>query len=264
MTGCSADKPASASKSAITTAAASERDATVDAGRGAGYTYQITYPQLSTSMATLTAALHAFADKAKQDFVATGLNARAPAEPTHTLDLEFDIARNTSDFVSVLATGSEYIGGAHGLPIQVSFNWHRDDAKLVTLPELFSDPDAALRALSDESRRQLEGRFETKLREEATPMSGQQTASDRTKMKSWIEQGTEPQAQNFDVFLVDGLDTQAIGLTLIFPPYQVASYADGIQQVEVPAKVFYALLKPEYRDAFAIDTEAEKLSPTTR
>jgi hypothetical protein len=28
--------------------------------------------------------------------------------------------------------------------------------------------------------------------------------------------------------------------------------------VEVPAKVFYDLLKPEYKNAFAIDTEANK------
>ena len=80
-------------------------------------------------------------------------------------------------------------------------------------------------------------------------------------MREAVERGTEPVPANFSVFLVDGLETKAIGLTLIFPSYQVASYADGAQQVEVPAKVFYALLKPEYSDAFQIDTEAAKLAP---
>jgi hypothetical protein len=31
--------------------------------------------------------------------------------------------------------------------------------------------------------------------------------------------------------------------------------------VEVPAKVFYDLLKPEYRDAFSVDVEEIKRSP---
>ena len=264
LTGCDGNKPQTSSKSAISAAAASERDAAIDSGHGEGYTYQITYPQLSARMATLTAALRAFADKAKQEFVSERTTSRTTQDPAFSLEVEFDIARNTADFVSVLASGSEFTGGAHGLPIQASFNWHRTDAKLVTLAELFNDPDAALRALSDETRRQLEGRLEVKLRDETASMSDKQAASYSKEMKSWIEKGTEPVAQNFDVFLVDGLDTQAIGLTFIFPPYQVASYADGAQQVEVPAKVFYKLLKPQYRDAFAIDTEADKLGAAAR
>jgi hypothetical protein len=89
-------------------------------------------------------------------------------------------------------------------------------------------------------------------------MTPAQQASDIQSMRRWIEKGTAPDAANFAVFLVDGLDTRAIGVTVIFPPYQVAPYADGPQQVEVPAKVFYDLLKPEYKNAFAIDTEANK------
>ncbi|MGA9335182.1 MAG: DUF3298 domain-containing protein [Rudaea sp.] len=257
LAGCGADQPAASSASAIRAAAASERDATIDAGSGAGYKFSIYYPQLSARMAPLTAALHEFADKAKQDIVEVGTQPRSKDEPVRTLDLEFGIARNTSDFVSVLGTGSEFAGGAHGMPIEVSFNWHRSDAALVTLSDLFTDSDQGLHALSDEARRQLEGRYETRLHDEGSAMSAKQMAADVANMKRWIETGTEPKAQNFNVFLVDGLDTQAIGLTLIFSPYQVASYADGPQQVEVPAKIFYALLKPKYRDAFAIDSEAQ-------
>lgn len=264
VVGCSADQHVAPSASAISAAAASERDPLIDAGSDSGYTFSIKYPQLSARMATLTSALHAFADKAKQEFVATSTGSRSKDEPGYTLALDFDIARNTSDFVSVLGNGGEYTGGAHALPIQASFNWHRSDGKLVTLPDLFVDANAALHALSDESRRQLQGRFETRLRDEGAAVPAKELASNIASMKDWVEKGTEPSAENFDVFLVDGLDTQAIGLTLIFPPYQVASYADGSQQIEVPAKVFYTLLKPQYHDAFAIDTEAEKLSPTTR
>jgi len=120
---------------------------------------------------------------------------------------------------------------------------------------------AALATLSEEARRQLEGRYETRLRE-GTPDQAQ--ASALKKMREWVERGTEAKPENFAVFLVDGLETKAIGLTLVFPPYQVAAYADGTQQLEVPAKVFYPLLKPEYREAFQIDTEAGKLAPGAR
>jgi hypothetical protein len=44
----------------------------------------------------------------------------------------------------------------------------------------------------------------------------------------------------------------------VFPPYQVAPYADGAPQVEVPARLFHSLLKAEYVAAFHWDTEAEK------
>jgi hypothetical protein len=95
-------------------------------------------------------------------------------------------------------------------------------------------------------------------------MTPAQLAADAQSTKKWVEEGTAPTPANFAVFLIDGLDTRAIGVTVVFPPYQVASYADGPQQVEVPAKVFYDLLKPEYKDAFAIDTQARQLGAGVR
>jgi hypothetical protein len=155
--------------------------------------------------------------------------------------------------MSVLARGSMDTGGAHPLPLLASFNLHVGDDKVIALADLFADANAALKAVSEEARRQLEGRAEATLRE-TTPE--QNRADELKRMREWIERGTEAKADNFAVFLVDGIDAKAIGLTLLFPPYQVAPYADGAQQIEVPAKVFYELLKPEYRTAFIIDTEA--------
>ena len=39
-------------------------------------------------------------------------------------------------------------------------------------------------------------------------------------------------------------------LRLLFPAYQVAPYAAGLQQVAVPAAQFVDLLRPEFRAAF--------------
>jgi len=41
------------------------------------------------------------------------------------------------------------------------------------------------------------------------------------------------------------------GLTLIFPPYQVAAYVYGTQTVDAPAAIFAKFLKPAYQGDFA-------------
>ena len=77
-----------------------------------------------------------------------------------------------------------------------------------------------------------------------------------------VDKGTEPEADNFAAFLVDGVDGKAIGITLIFPPGQVAADADGAQQVEVPVKLFADAIKPEYRDAFDKESAVSNAQPT--
>ena len=174
----------------------------------------------------------------------------------YQLDITFNVARRTDDFVSVLVDGSSYTGGAHPNPLVASFVLHTSDHKLVTIGDLFVDTDAAMKILSDESRRQLEGRFDAQLRDQVG--EGSALAPALKDMREWVARGTEPKPQSFAVFLVDGLESKAIGLTLVFSPYQVAPYVDGAPQIEVPAKLFHALLKPEYVGAFHWDTEAEK------
>ncbi len=239
----------------IGTANATETAASEDSGHGKGYEFRIRYPALQPAWAPLVAAMRDFAAPLKRDLLDSAPTASATGRH-YDLTLDFSIARHTEAFVSALADGDIDTGGAHPAPIVASFNLHPADGKLLSIMELFTNADAGLEALSAEARRQLEGRYEAKVRDNPSAMTPAQQASDIQSMRRWIEQGTEPKAENFRVFLVDGLDTKAIGLTLIFPPYQVAAYADGKQQIEVPAKVFYDLLKPEYRDAFAIDTEA--------
>jgi len=253
--GCSehaADR--SAPTAAIASAAAAETQPETDAGKGSGYTFRIVYPALAPEWRALDAAIRQFAAAQKRDFVGASTVPDRVAGTDYSLDLNFSVARRTADFVSVMASGSAFVGGAHGMPIVASFNLDLADGKLKTLSDLFADAQTGLQALSAECRRQLEGRYEARLREDP----GAATTAQQASMKLWVEKGTAPAPANFGTFLIDGLDARAIGVTVIFPPYQVASYADGTQQVEVPAKVFYDLLKPEYKDAFAIDTEALK------
>jgi hypothetical protein len=261
IAGCERSPSVSASPPISVARAQEPVAADEDAGQGNGYAFHVRYPRLPAEWGALADALRRYAATQKKDFIDTRIADESLNAPPYALDLEFNVSRRTADFVSVLANGSADMGGAHPAPIIASFNLHTDDGKLIGLADLFSEPGAALNAISAEARRQLEGRYEAKLRD-SLPAKDQ--PSGLKTMHEWVWRGTEPTAANFSVFFVDGLEAKAIGLTLIFPPYQVASYADGTQQVEVPAKVFYDLLKPEYRDAFQIDTEAEKLAPGSR
>lgn len=237
------------------TTPAVDNGAFVDTGKGTGYTFHIAYPPLPANWSALDKAMREFGAANKREVIASNPDWKA-GEAEASLDLSFDIARRTANFISVLSNGGIFTGGAHGMPLTASFNLNLTSGKLIVLNDLFTDPALALEALSNECRRQLDARFEARLREVDAGAAPEQLAADLDAARQWIEKGTAPNPENYRVFLVDGLDAPAIGLTLIFTPYQVASYADGVQQVEVPAAVFYKLLKPYYRDAFAIDTQA--------
>jgi hypothetical protein len=244
--------PAGAHSSSVNAANSS---ALAEEGRGPGYEFHIRYPD--SEWRVLNQALRGYAAQRKQQFLGAMAPAgdRAADTPLAALDLEFDIARRTEDFISVVARETAH-SGADAAPAIASFVLHPADAKLLSIVDLFTTPASALQALSDESRRQLEGRYEAILRQSA---GNENVLAPLLKsMQAGVEHGTQAEAANFSVFLIDGIDSKAIGLTLIFSQAQLAASSGGEQQVEVPAKVFYDLLKPEYRDTFSVDTEELK------
>ena len=66
-----------------------------------------------------------------------------------------------------------------------------------------------------------------------------------------IEQGTEPEVENFANFEpVLGPGGKIAALRFVFPPYQVGPYSDGTQTVEVPAAVLLPHIAPAERGLF--------------
>ena len=61
-------------------------------------------------------------------------------------------------------------------------------------------------------------------------------------LDDWIVSGTQPKADNYDVFLL-----RKEGLTLVFNPYRVAPYVFGERRVTVPWTELYEYLTPEWR-----------------
>jgi hypothetical protein len=254
---CNPGAPVDPAGAHSASANATNSSALAEEGRGPGYEFHIRYPDLPPEWQVLNQALRSYAAQRKQQFLGAMTPAadRATDTPLAALDLEFDIARRTEDFISVVARETAH-SGADAAPAIASFVLHPADAKLLSIVDLFTTPATALQALSEESRRQLEGRYEANLRQNA---GNETTLAPLLKnMQAGVAHGTRADAANFTVFLIDGIDSKAIGLTLIFPQAQLAATSGGEQQVEVPAKIFYDLLKPEYRDAFSVDTEELK------
>jgi hypothetical protein len=168
------------------------------------------------------------------------------------LRIGFRLAARTSDFASVREAGFQDTGGAHPAPIDAAIVYDTHAQRTVPLEDLFANADAARKALADFARAALTEKMMAQ-----APGSGEgspQAIRDwKASAKQMVEQGTQPTSQNFANYIVRAgaqPDEPSPGLTLIFPPYQVAAYVYGTQTVDVPARVFAAYLRPAYRSAF--------------
>ena len=168
--------------------------------------------------------------------------------------IDFKLAARTNAFVSVRETGFQDTGGAHPAPIDAAIVYDIHAHRTITLDDLFSNPDAARKALADYARADLMKKI---MAQAPKPGEGSPEAVKEWKAnaKQMIDHGTQPTPRNFANFIVRATDNPldpSPGLMLIFPPYQVAAYVYGTQTVFAPTAVFVQLLKPQYRNAFGI------------
>lgn len=252
--------PAGAASTATTFAATSHSAGTAglpgDHADTKRYKIAITLPTLPADQQPLADALRTTADNAKREFV------KALPDPVELpefadrqlqLLLDFKIAANTSAFTSIRETGMQDTGGAHPIPVQAAFVFDRTAGRLIALDELFVDPDAARTALAKFAHKALLRKFTADV---PRPEDGSSPAAIRewkSNMMQMLDDGTKPTAANYSVFVVraGGEENPASpGLSLIFPPYQVAPYVYGTQTIDVPANVFAHFLKSEYKNAF--------------
>jgi hypothetical protein len=215
------------------------------------------YPSLRSELEPLAGAMHAYTQAQRAELVERVKKLKPEAESAERpgkLDLDFTVATQTVDFVSAIAQGQADAGDARPAPLLATFNQHLPSGKIVGLSDLFTDPAAALKIFSDETRRRLHAEYETRLYNQNLPEK--ELAARMKAMHALVEAGAEPKAENFAAFLIDGVDGKAIGITLIFPPGRMAAETEGAQQVEVPVKLFADAIKPEYRSAFDEESAA--------
>jgi hypothetical protein len=249
---------ASAGEPVIAPVPAATADAKLpgDHARTRRYEIAITLPTLPAADAPLTNALRAAADHTKREFLAALPDpAELPEFANRRLQLflTYKVAATTPAFTSVRESGSEDTGGAHPIPIEATFVLDRKAGRLITLDDLFADPDAARTAIAKVTHAALLGRFMAKA---PTPREGSAEAIREWKgnLLQMLDGGTRPTSVNYSLFVVRAgarPDAPSPGLTLVFAPYQVAPYVYGTQTVDIPTETFAQFLKPRYAAAFA-------------
>lgn len=251
VVGCSKQPDKQADTSAPKTTQATSLPA--DQSSTKRYKIDISLPQLPSDAAPLATTLRQVANTAKREFLKMLPDPQQfPefADRQMSLTLDFKQVADTARFISVRETGGEFTGGAHPIPIDASFVYDRKLQQVIPLTALFKAPDDARQQLADFSRKALMQQLDKR----ADKLSGEDAANWRKSSIEMISEGTKATAVNFSYFVVRaGANKSAPspGISLIFPPYQVAAYVAGTQIVEVPAAQLSGLLKPAYQEAFA-------------
>jgi hypothetical protein len=220
------------------------------------YKIAIALPTLPADEASLAAAMRTTADNAKREFLqALPDPDQLPemADRQFALVLDFKLVAATPAFTSVRETGAQDTGGAHPIPIQAAFVYDRKHNRQIALDDLFTQPDAARKALANFAHDVLLKKFMANAPKagEGSPAALREWKSNMLQM---LDGGTRPTTVNYSVFVVRAgamQDAASPGLTLIFPPYQVAPYVEGAQTVDVPARVFARFLRADYQSAFS-------------
>lgn len=133
-----------------------------------------------------------------------------PAEVPWSLSYSYEIKYKGPSLVSILFTGSSFCGGAHPTPIYYCVNYNLVKAKTVVMKDIFVKGSGYYEKLSLLCIKELKKR-------------------DISSNSELINDGASPKAENFECFYFS-----SAALVVIFPPYQVAPYVAGAQEVAIP------------------------------
>ena len=210
----------------------------------------ITYPKGVTLPSGLAQEIKAYADASRKRLVGAAAPHKAgDAGVPYDMSLEFrQIAPQAQGLIAIAADGSLYSGGAQGDPLIRRFLWDTRSGGLIRAQDLVTG-DAGWVAISNSARETLLGQIRTRMEDDKQVPEEIDKAI--AKMTPIVESGTQPAASEFSEFepMIDA-QGKLVGLTFVFPPYQVAGYSDGIQRADVPVAVFQQYLDPKYRGLF--------------
>jgi len=144
-----------------------------------------------------------------------------PDRPGYSMDISYQTLYADPGLISVQFINSDYTGGAHGNYGFTAFNYDLQHGVLLTLADLFQPNSNYLKVISDYCIAQLK--------------------KDEVGDAEWIRRGAGPKPENYK----DGWNITADGLEITFGPYQVASYAEGPQEIEIPYSALKSIIKPD-------------------
>lgn len=191
-----------------------------------GYKIDIKYPEISGCNANAKKVFNSyFRDYVLEEvskFKKLVSEFEGPKEFTANLDYTFEVKCKSERLVSVMLSGYMFSGGAHGMPQFNSTLFDLKNAKKLELKDLFLKNSKYIEKISQFCINTLRNKEELK------------------ESFSFIEEGASPKEENFNLFFITGE-----GITFIFPPYQVAPYYLGTQEVFVPYASLQDVLDPK-------------------
>lgn len=183
--------------------------------------YPVVHGLTTAASRAVNGALLAAVDHAETSFTSqVPLSAPGPGIPYSGLKASFATVRAGGGIVSFELYITQWdAGAAHPVTAVQTFNFNTATGHEYSLRELFNPGSSYLDALSSISRSMLAAQ----LGQGGSP--------------SVIDQGTAPAPANFSAWALGDAS-----LHVVFSDYQVASYAQGIQEVKIPYSRLAGLL----------------------
>lgn len=145
-----------------------------------------------------------------------------------SLAVDFEVRESNPSILTVLYSGSSFLGGAHPQPLYSVQLLSLKDGRPVSLASCFLPRSPWLQTLAQEARRELKQRKEIELGD-------------------WSAEGSAPKASNYELAM-----PEANGVRVMFAPYQVAPYAAGTIEVMVPYSRLRKHIDPRGPMAYAL------------
>jgi hypothetical protein len=142
----------------------------------------------------------------------------------YALNINYSSSHNTKLITHRLDIYN-FTGGAHG---SNTVETHTFDTlgKEVTISDLFTNPEEALKVIADKC---------------VAKIKVDPNYKDNLDM-DWLATGTAPTAENYASFMIDGAN-----IKIVFQQYQVAPYVYGNIEVPIALSELKSFLKPEYK-----------------
>ena len=191
--------------------------------KSANYEIAILYPR--TGNAAIDARVAEWAEQHADQFAADSAG-KGPDESPYSLDVSYTVTRNDSEMFETLFEYDSYTGGAHPNHELFTLNFMLPDGAQVYLPEIVGLD--GIKRVSELARKNLI--------DELTK------GSDPSSNEDMVRMGTEPQADDFDIFTITKSE-----LILYFSDYQVAPYASGPQMTRIPLSKLRGVVRRNWR-----------------
>ena len=200
------------------------------------YDLKIDYPNVENKK--IKKKIDEYVTKQKDDF----LNNVKAVEDIEQPKYDFNLSVNVNDYKNithVYMLTFAYTGGAHYTRDDTSLYFDNKTKEFVDLKYFFKDEEAFKKLSS------IAYYYVLKL-------------EDKTFDELWVKRGTDPTIDNYQHF-----NFKDEGLEILFPPYQIASWADGEIKITIPYEEINDLLKEEYRNT-SKEEEVVSIIPEVR